>query len=182
MKPVSSVPSAFNRAMPPRATPLTLAKAPTRSTLPSACCTATALTVLSAPGRLLRKVLSSVPPTLRRATRPRVAPPTLVNVPLTITFPTLALKKAFTFRSTATPLITVLTGSRASGVNAVSRVPSTLKRATRPRATPLTLVKRPPMTSWPAEFRATALTAASAPAPWLKVRSAVPALSRTRKS
>ena len=164
MNPVSRVPSAFNRAMPPRATPLTLENAPTSSTLPSLC-TATASTVLSAPAKPFWKVMSRVPSGFSRAMRPRSVAPALVKVPPMTTLPTLALRKLLVLRSTATPLMTVPTGSRAAGAKARSSVPSTLKRATRPRATPLTLVKRPPMTNWPAGFSATALTVASTPAP-----------------
>ena len=145
-------------------------------------CTATASTVLSAPASPFRNVLSSVPSAFNRATRPRVTAPTLVNVPPITTLPTLAVRKLLVFRSTATPLSSVPAGSRAAGTKPVSKVPSKLNRASRPRATPFTFVNWPAITSCPPPLNATALIAASAPLPWLNPRSRAPPFNRTRLS
>ena len=83
LKPVSSVPSAFTRAIKLRVTPPTVVNEPPSKIFPSDC-TAIDETVLFVFGL---KPVSSVPSAFRRAMPMRVTPPTVVNCPPSKIFP-----------------------------------------------------------------------------------------------
>ena len=118
-------------------------KLPATSTLPTLALndgsvfasTATANTVPTVSGE--RKVPSSEPSALSRATRRRGVPLTLAKLPPMTTLPRLAERTGLLLMSTATAL--TVPSAPVSGVfrKAVSRVPSALRRSTRARATPL---------------------------------------------
>ena len=175
LKLASRVPSGLRRANRLALAPLTLVKSPPITIFPSADCTSSACTRLLAPTRPLRKVGSRVPSAFRRTTFCRAD---TVKLPARSTLPSACTATARTGPPTA------------GGVKVRSSVPSAFSRATRLRTVPLTLLKLPPMTTLPTlaeksglalASRATALTAASAPAPTLRnVGSSVPSALRRR--
>ena len=172
LKLASRVPSGLRRANRLALAPLTLVKSPPITSFPSAC-TSNACTVALAPTKPKRKVGSRVPSAFRRTTFCRAD---TVKLPARSTLPSACTATARTGPPTA------------GGVKVRSSVPSAFSRATRLRTVPLTVVKLPPMTTLPTlaeksglalASRATALTAASAPAPTFRnVGSSVPSTLR----
>ena len=134
VKPASSVPLVFSRAMKLRAVPLKVVNCPPSTSLPSGC-KATASTTLFAPVPGVNAP-SSTPLVCRRAIRLIAVPFTFVKKPPMTTSPSGCTASVFTRAPTVTTKF-------------VSRVPSMFSRVRFCAACPFTLLKLPPTTSFP---------------------------------